>query len=253
MRFAGKRVLVTGAARGIGRAAVEAFLQEGATVAVNDLSGAAVDAAIASLGGKRLVAAPGSVGSVADCEAILRRAVEGLGGLDVLVNNAGLYREASIEVTDEALWDRIIDVNLKGTFFASRAAVPHLRESRGVIVNLASEAGVIGTPNVGAYAASKAGVIGLTRALAMELANAVRVTCVCPAPTDTQIFDDTAATIPNVDAYRAALRNYTPMKRLGKPAEIARAILFLASEDATFITGTALMVDGGVTAGSTAL
>lgn len=137
MGFAGKRVLVTGAARGIGRATAHAFRERGAVVAINDLTAETVDAAIAALQGERLVAAPGSVASAAGCQAILQRAVAQLGGLDILVNNAGIYREASIEQTDEALWDEILDVNLKGTFFMSRAAVPHLRESRGAIVNLA--------------------------------------------------------------------------------------------------------------------
>jgi meso-butanediol dehydrogenase / (S,S)-butanediol dehydrogenase / diacetyl reductase len=246
-------VLITGSGRGIGNATARAFLERGAAVAVNDLTLEAVRSAIAGLPAGRLVPAPGSVASPAGCAAIVAAAVEGLGGLDVLVNNAGIYREAPLEATDEALWDAVLDINLKGTFFMSRAAIPHLREARGAIVNLASEAGVVGTPNIGAYAASKAGVVGLTRALAMELVPTVRVTCVCPAPTDTRLFDETVETMPDRDAYFAALRNYTPMKRLAKPEEIARAILFLASDDASFVTGTALMVDGGVTAGSTAL
>ena len=253
MEFKGKRVLITGSGSGIGLATARAFLERGAAVAINDLTLDTVQKAIAGLPAGRRVAAPGSVASPADCAAIVAQAVEGLGGLDVLVNNAGIYREAPIEGTDEALWDAVLDVNLKGTFFMSKAAAPHLKQSRGAIVNLASEAGIVGTPNIGAYAASKAGVVGLTRALAMELVSSVRVTCVCPAPTETPLFDRTVEALPDREAYFAALRNYTPMKRLAKPVEIARAILFLASDDASFVTGTALMVDGGVTAGSTAL
>jgi meso-butanediol dehydrogenase/(S,S)-butanediol dehydrogenase/diacetyl reductase len=244
---------VTGAARGIGYETARCFLEQGAHVALNDLSPDAVDAAIVSLGKKNLVAVPGSVASVADCERIVADTVSGLGGLDVLVNNAGVYVEAPAARTDEALWDEIVDTNLKGTFFISRAAVPHLRESRGAIVNLSSEAGVVGSPNISAYAASKAGVIGLTRALAMEFVPDVRVNCVCPSPTQTRIFDRTAATLDDPDAYRAALVGYAPMQRMARPDEIARAILFLASSDASFVTGAALMVDGGVTAGSATL
>jgi NAD(P)-dependent dehydrogenase (short-subunit alcohol dehydrogenase family) len=249
----GKRVLVTGSARGIGHATARAFLERGAAVAINDLTAEAVAGGIAALPEGRKIAAPGSVASPEGCGAIVAKAVEGLGGLDVLVNNAGIYREAALERTDETLWDAVLDINLKGTFFMCRAAIPHLRKSRGAIVNLASEAGIVGTPNIGAYAASKAGVVGLTRALAMELVSDVRVTCVCPAPTDTRLFEETVASLPDRESYFAGLRNYTPMKRLAKPEEIARAILFLASDDASFVTGTALMVDGGVTAGSTAL
>ena len=247
------KVLVTGAARGIGYETARCFLAEGASVALNDLSPEAVDTAVASLGGKNVHAAAGSVAQVADCERIVAQAVRALGGLDVLVNNAGVYVEAPAAQTDETLWDEIVDTNLKGTFFMSRAAAPHLRERGGAIVNVSSEAGVVGSPNVSAYAASKAGVIGLTRALAMELVPTVRVNCICPSPTQTKIFDRTAETLADPAAYRAALAGYAPMQRMARPEEIARAILFLASRDASFVTGTALMVDGGVTAGSTTL
>jgi len=251
--FRGKRVLVTGAARGIGYATARLFLEHGARVAINDLSPEAVDAAVTSLGKANLVAAPGSVALATDCECIVERAIWDLEGLDVLINNAGIYVEASVEQTDEVLWNETLDTNLKGTFFMSRAATPHLRESRGAIVNLASEAGVVGSPNISAYAASKAGIIGLTRAMAMELVPDVRVTCVCPSPTDTQIFERTAETLDDPDSYRASLVRYSPMRRMARADEVAKAILFLASSDASFITGTALMVDGGVTAGSAAL
>jgi NAD(P)-dependent dehydrogenase (short-subunit alcohol dehydrogenase family) len=251
--FRNKRVLITGGARGIGYATARLFLEQGARVAINDLSTEAIEAAIDSLGRDNLVAAPGSVALATDCECIVERAIWDLEGLDVLINNAGVYVEASVDQTDEALWNEILDTNLKGAFFMSRAAMPHLRESCGTIVNLASEAGVVGSPNVSAYSASKAGIIGLTRAMAMELVPDVRVTCVCPSPTDTQIFERTAETLSDPEAYRASLVRYAPMRRMARPEEVAKAILFLASSDASFVTGTALMVDGGVTAGSAAL
>jgi NAD(P)-dependent dehydrogenase (short-subunit alcohol dehydrogenase family) len=251
--FRNKKVLITGAGRGIGYATARLFLEQGAHVAINDLSSEAVDAAVVSLGKDDLVAAPGSIALAADCESIVERAIWDLEGLDVLINNAGIYVEASVDKTDESLWNEILDTNLKGTFFMSRAAAPHLRESRGAIVNLASEAGVVGSPNISAYSASKAGIIGMTRAMAMELVPDVRVTCVCPSPTDTPIFERTAEALSDPKAYRASLVRYAPMRRMARPEEIARAILFLASSDASFVTGTALMVDGGVTAGTATL
>ena len=248
-RFDGKRILVTGSGTGIGQAAARVFLDEGARVAINDITPDAVERSIAELGVDGLVAATGDLSSVAGAQAAVTQALDGLGGLDVLINNAGIYREASIGETDEALWDAVMNVNLKGVFFASRAALPALKVSKGVIINVSSEAGVIGMPLISAYCASKAGVMGLTRAFAMELVPDVRVACVCPAPTDTRIFDDALSKAEDPDAYRHSLAAYTPMKRIARPEEVAATIAFLASADASLITGTALMVEGGVTAG----
>ena len=248
-RFDGKRILVTGSGTGIGQATARVFLDEGARVAINDISTDVVERSIAELGVDGLVAAPGDLSSVSGAQAAVARALDGLGGLDVLINNAGIYREAPIGEIDEALWDAVMNVNLKGVFFASQAALPALKVSTGVIVNVSSEAGVIGTPLISVYSASKAGVIGLTRAFAMELVPDVRVACVCPAPTDTRIFDDALSKAEDPDAYRHSLAAYTPMKRIARPQEVAAAIAFLASADASLVTGTALMVEGGVTAG----
>ena len=142
-----------------------------------------------------------------------------------------------------------MNVNLKGLFITSRAALAELKRQKGVIVNIASEAGVIGTPAISAYSASKAGVIGLTRALAMELVPDVRVACICPAPTNTPLFDDILARVDDPAAYRKGLAAYTPLGRIAEPEEVAKAVAFLASSDASLVTGTALMVEGGVPAG----
>lgn len=249
MDFANKKVLITGSGQGIGRSTARAFLEEGAVVAVNDRTAQAVDVSIASLGGVRLHPAPGDIATVAGCQQAVASALEGLGGLDILVNNAGVYREASIEGTDETLWDLTLDVNLKGMFFTTQSALPALRESKGVVVNLASESGLVGNPLVSAYCASKAGVIGLTRALAMELAPDIRVNCVCPAVVDTDLFREPAEATGDPDTYYEGLRHYAPLRRLARPEEIAKAILYLASADAAFITGSPLIIDGGVTAG----
>jgi NAD(P)-dependent dehydrogenase (short-subunit alcohol dehydrogenase family) len=251
MDFAGKQVLITGASRGIGFAAAKEFLTRGARVAINGRTEQSVAAAITELGGgDRLVAAPGNIGAVDGCESAVGAAISGLGGLDVLVNNAGVSIDSTIEKSDEAIWDETLDINLKGTFFCARAALPALRENGGAIVNLASVAGLQGSVEGAVYSASKGGVVNLTRALAMELAPDIRVNCVCPGWVDTDMlrrdYVDLAAD--PAAAEREAM-DEAPLKRVATPEEIAVAIAYLASHDARFITGVALPLDGGISAG----
>ncbi|MBT5435114.1 MAG: SDR family oxidoreductase [Alphaproteobacteria bacterium] len=252
MDFTGKRVLVTGSSRGIGQAAARAFHEAGAIVAINGRTTASSEAGIASLGGgDRLVAAPGDVASVAGCEAIVAAAAAAMGGIDVLVNSAGVGDSASLEETTEAMWDAAVDINLKGTFFCCQAALPHLRAARGNIVNLASDAGLIGEVGLSAYCASKGGVVNLTRALALELAPDIRVNSVCPGYVDTDMVRrDGIEKADNPAAAEAALIDYAPLKRIAQPWEIGAAIAYLASEASVFVTGIALPVDGGTTAGN---
>jgi NAD(P)-dependent dehydrogenase (short-subunit alcohol dehydrogenase family) len=249
--FSGKRVLITGGTRGIGRSAVEAFLGAGARVAVNGRTAESTTSAIAALGDREeLVPAPGDVGSATGCEAVVGAALKGLGGLDVLVNNAGVGKDASIEDSDEALWDETVNTNLKGTFFCCRAALGALRATRGNVVNVASDAGLMGAPKLSAYCASKGGVVTMTRALALELAPDVRVNCVCPGFVDTDMVRRDGIELANDPAAEEqALIDYAPLKRIATPAEIASAILYLASDDARFVTGATLQIDGGTTAG----
>ena len=251
MRFTDKRILVTGGSRGIGFAIVRAFLDAGARVALNGRTSHSVKTAIGRLdGGDRLVTAPGDIGTVTGCEAAVRTAESALGGLDVLVNSAGIISGRPIEDSDEAVWNAHVDVNLKGTFFCCRAALPALRESTGNIVNIASDAGLMGVPGIVVYCASKGGVVNMTRAMALEVAPDVRVNCVCPGFVDTDMTrrdhiekqDDPAA----VEQW---LADYAPLKRITTPEEIAQGVLYLASHDARFITGATLAIDGGTTAG----
>jgi len=249
--FQDQRVLVTGGTRGIGAAAVEAFLAAGARVAVNGRTAASTEGAVEALGGgERIVAAPGDIGTLRGCEAAVAAAVDGLGGLDILVNSAGVGEGGRIEYVGETLWDETLDVNLKGTFFCAQAALPALRAVKGNIVNVASDAGLMGVPQLVVYCASKGGVVNMTRAMALELAPDVRVNCVCPGYVDTDMVrrdmiekDDDPA------ALEQWLIDYAPMKRISTPPEIAGAILYLASPEARFATGTALQIDGGTTAG----
>ena len=251
MDFDGTRVLITGSSRGIGFATAREFLARGARVAVNGRTPPSVDAALDLLdAGEHAVAAPGDVGTVLGCEAAVQVSLDVFGGLDVLVNAAGVGIAASIEDSDEAMFDRTIAVNLKGTYFCIRAALPALRESRGVVINVASDAGLMGDPRLSVYCASKGAVVNLTRALALELAPQVRVNSVCPGYVDTDMVRrDGIEQSPDPVAAERALIDYAPLKRIAAPREIARTIVFMASPDARFVTGANWAIDGGTTAG----
>ncbi len=243
--FEGKRVLVTGGSRGIGRATVQAFRAAGGQVAVNGRTADSTAEGIAAIGDDGVIAAPGDIGTVAGCEAAVGAALDAFGGLDVLVNSAGVAKARSVETCDEAFWDEVIDINLKGTFFCIRAAAAALRESRGSIVNVASTSGLTGDANLSTYCASKGGVVLLTKALSAEFAPEVRVNCVCPGWVDTDMAkvyinrsDDPAAARAEIDAD-------SPMGRIARPDEIAASILYLASKAAGIVTGVVLPIDGG--------
>jgi len=250
MDFTDKRVLVTGSAGGIGFAISEAFLSAGARVAVNDRTLEMVTAAIERLGGgEHLVPAPGDLATVPGCELAVKTATDAFGGLDILVNCAGVGSGRPIEDSDEAMWDAHVDVNLKGLFFCCRAALPALRESKGNIVNIASDAGLMGCPGIVVYCASKGGVVNMTRAMALEVAPDVRVNCVCPGYCDTDMIRRKINRSEDPAAVEKSMADYAPMKRITTPAEIAHGVLYLASFEARFVTGTSLAIDGGTTAG----
>ncbi|MDA0680832.1 MAG: SDR family oxidoreductase [Proteobacteria bacterium] len=250
MYFTGKRVLVTGASRGIGFEIARNFIQAGAQVAVNGSNEKSVDAAIKELNkAKQTVAAPGNIGTVAGCESTVRKAIEAFGGLDILVNNAGVGAGRPIADCDEAMWDAHCDVNLKGLFFCCRAAIPELRKSGGNIVNIASDAGLMGVPGITVYCGTKGGVVNMSRAMALEIAPDVRVNCVCPGYVDTDMIRTTTKKKPDPEAYWQKMIDYAPLKRIASTDEIAYAVMYLASDNARFITGTSLAIDGGTTAG----
>ena len=249
--FTNKRVLVTGGTRGIGNAVVKAFNEAGAQVAINGRTADSVEKTISTISNnERLFAAPGDVATVVGCEKVVNSAIEVLGGLDILVNSAGVGVDLSMEESDESLWDRTLSVNLKGTFFCCRAALAALRKSEGNIINIASDAGLMGNPNSSIYCASKGGVVNMTRALALELAPQVRVNCVCPGYVDTDMVRrDWIDKGDDPQSLEKMLCDYAPMKRMATPEEIASSVLYLATAESEFITGSALQIDGGSTAG----
>jgi len=247
MRFSGKRVLVTGSTRGIGRATAQAFVAEGARVVVHGRTTKAAQKAAEEVGA---VAGVGiDVASAAGCEGLVSTAVKTLGGLDILINNAGIWYSAKTEDLDEAAYDEMMDANVKSVFFCTKASLPELRRNRGSIVNLASESGVMGQHGAVVYCATKAAILNMTRAMALEYAPEIRVNCVSPGTVDTDMVRLDIASADDPEARLAAMAAYAPLRRMAKPEEIAAGILYLSSPEAAYVTGTSLSIDGGTTAG----
>jgi NAD(P)-dependent dehydrogenase (short-subunit alcohol dehydrogenase family) len=244
----GKRTLITGAARGLGLAMAELFVERGARVAIADIDGAGAERAAQELG-------DGSVGLQADVtkpaevKAMIEAAVQALGGLDVLVNNAGIeIAKPMVDQTDEE-FARTLDVNVNGTFYCMKYAVPALAESKGSIVNISSAAGLGGVPLLAAYCASKGAVIRLTQTAATELRQAgIRVNAVCPSFAPTEMVERMVA--PIEAATGAKMEDLIALKqgRWCTPEEIAEAVAFLASDDATFVTGSSYILDNALSA-----
>ncbi|MBS3652032.1 SDR family oxidoreductase [Pseudaminobacter sp. 19-2017] len=245
MRFKDKIVVITGAASGMGLAAARKFAAEGATVALNDLKPESLEAAVGSIreAGGNAVAIAGDVADEAVAEASIREVVDRLGRVDVLVNNAGV---STIQpATDYAVWRRTMAINLDAPFYWSRAAatLTMIPNRSGAIVNVSSNAGFAAFPGDVGYIASKHGVTGLTKALAVEWAQyGIRVNCLCPGLTETNMIKQ----METLDANRfVERRRRIPMGRIGKPEEQADAMLFLASGEASYVTGLIMNNDGG--------
>jgi len=251
-RFKGKGVIITGGASGIGKATAERFLEEGAKVAILDVSEKNGEAALKELKKKGFtpLILTGDVAKSSDVKKMVSTAKAKLGRIDVLFNNAGILVEGTVEDVTEKDWDRIMAVNVKGVFLMSKEVVPiMLKQRKGAIVNNASCSGLVGDRNAIAYNTSKGAVVLMTKCMALDYAKKnIRVNCVCPGEIDTPMFRQEARSrkMP-VEEYRKELCEYHPIGRLGVPSEVANAVLFLASDQASFITGAAFSVDGGYT------
>ena len=248
--FAGKVALATGAGSGIGRATALAFAKAGARVVVNDRNADGGDETVAQIkaAGGDAVLVIADVSNAEDVDRMVAETVDHFGRLDFAFNNAGIEGTASqLAETSESEWNKVIAVNLTGTWLCLRAELRHmLAEESGVIVNCASVAGLVGFPTLAPYVASKHGVIGLTKTAALEVAGSgVRVNAVCPGVIDTEMVERSIGTGEQADAAVAAME---PVGRMGRPEEIASAVLWLCSSGAGFVTGEALVVDGGFVA-----
>ena len=238
--------IITGAGSGMGAASARLLAKEGARVVVVDLDGSAAEKVaqeINEAGGEGIWRQL-DVTSRQDVDLLVREVLDRWGQIDILVNNAGFTHQAQLFLdTDESIWDKSIAVNLKGPMYFSHAVLPDMiKRKSGKIINIASTAAPIGTFMLAVYSASKAGLISFSKALAREVARYnINVNVLCPGPIETPMFDSMP------EAFKKSIPGTIPFKRLGKPEEIATAVLFLASDDSSFITGHSLMVDGGQT------
>lgn len=255
MRFTGKVAVITGAGSGIGKVTAEAFAQEDAAVVIADVNveqGERAAHDIQAKGG-RATAVAADVSRNADAKKIADEAVRVFGGIDILFNNAGIQTYGTVVDTDEATWDRTLNINLKGVFLVSKYCVPEMvKRGGGAIINMASVQGLASQARVVAYTASKGGILAMTRTMAVDHArDKIRVNAICPGSVDTPMLR-WAADLFVPENPSQAIEDWGKLHALGRvasPAEIAKVVLFLASDDASFMTGSSVVIDGGLLAG----
>lgn len=249
MDFSGKTVIVTGAGAGMGRAAALGFARLGASLVVNSISDSAAKVCadlVAQVVPAIFVKA--DVSEKEGAKKLIETAVKTFGGIDVLVNAAGIVANGSVEDCDEETWDKSMKVNVKSVYLTSRLAMPYLRQRKGVIVNITSTVAIKGVINRAAYSATKGAILSLSRSMAAEyIGEGVRVNCVCPGTVESDSFKRRVAASPDPEQAMKDFVARQPMGRLGRPEELAEAILFAASPDVTFMTGANIVVDGGMT------
>jgi NAD(P)-dependent dehydrogenase (short-subunit alcohol dehydrogenase family) len=248
MRLAGRVAFVTGGAQGIGRATVEQFLEEGALVALVDVDAAAAAETLAAIGANdRLISLTCDVSSEPAVKGAVERTVEHFGGLDILVNNAGRNSYGDAKTMTEDEWDGLFDIDLKASWLCAKHALPALELSgRGSIINVSSLHGLLTIKGFFPYAAAKSGLLGLTRSLALEYgASNVRANAICPGYVRTRLVQEWFDLQDDPGVERRVI-DQQPLGRIGEPAEIARLIAFLASDESSYITGAAISIDGGL-------
>ena len=251
MRLEGKIALITGGNRGIGEAMVRLFSAEGAKVVLTGRRAETEEGVAAQLRalGRDVTFLRGDVREEASVAELIAAVLDRHGRLDVVVNNAGIAPASPVETMDVAVWDDLMAINVRGMFLISKHTIPALRETKGCIINLGSTFGVVGAAGSAAYAVTKAAAINFSKSLAVELApDGIRVNAICPGGTDTEFLHEWFESTGDARGTEQWLIDHHPLGRLGTAAEQARAALFLASDEASFITGHALLVDGGYTA-----
>lgn len=252
-RVSGKVAIITGGGTGIGRACALTLAREGAKVALAARRRDKLEAAAREIiaGGGEALALECDVTNKASVERVVRAVEERFGKLHIIINNAGTVHVGSVEETSDDDWNRVISVNLTGTFLMSRAAVPALRRAGGgSIINIGSYLGIVAIKQRAAYCASKGGVTLLTKAMALDHAHEnIRVNCICPALVETEMALGAMFRMPDPAAYRRLRESQIPIGRIGRPEDVANLALYLASDESSWMTGVAFPLDGGVTAG----
>jgi NAD(P)-dependent dehydrogenase (short-subunit alcohol dehydrogenase family) len=245
----GRAAIVTGGAMGIGKACAACLVREGASVLIVDRDGEAASRAAAEIGNAgKMASIPADIARFDDNQRAVAMAVERFGGLDILINNAGIQTYGDALTTTEEIWDRTMDVNLKGQWLMAKAAIPAmLQRGKGSIVNIASVQGLASQRNVLAYSTSKHAMIGLTRTMAVDFADrSIRVNCVCPGTVDTPMVRKIIEADRNPAALERVLNRMHPLGRIARTEEIGEVAAFLASDRASFMTGSVVTVDGGL-------
>jgi dihydroanticapsin dehydrogenase len=252
MRFEGKRAVITGAASGIGRATARLLSGEGADVVLADVNepGITETAALVKAAGGRATAIAADVSAPEAVRDLVERAAGVMGGLDIIINVAGIQRSAAVEETEADSWDQQFAANVRSVFLMAKYAVPLMRAAGGgAFVAVASIAALKGISGLTAYSASKGAIVSFTRTLAVEVAHDnIRVSCLCPGWVDTPFNDPVVTFMGGREAHSAMVAGEVPLGRQGQPPEMAEALAFLASDAASYLTGQAIVVDGGITA-----
>jgi NAD(P)-dependent dehydrogenase (short-subunit alcohol dehydrogenase family) len=252
MKLKNKVAIITGAAKGIGKGCAIVFADEGAKVVIVDIdekSGKQTEEEITKRKGVAKFIKTDLTNS-ADVQDMIKSVIGTFGQIDIMFNNAGYHISKNVEVTSEEEWDYIINTNLKSVFMCCKYSIPHLRKTKGCIINMSSMVGLIGQSNAGAYSATKGGIVAMTKGMALDFAkDDIRVNCICPGWVHTPLVEDWFGQQPDPEKARQYIYSVHPLNRIASSEEIGNAAAFLASSEASFITGVALPVDGAVSLG----